>query len=71
MLGRGAPLRNDITDGEVKKFKSDYVCTKKKASSQGGVHPPPLDPPLMLLCDKFQIASLADFNMKANLVIEW
>ena len=44
------PLRNDVTDGEVKKFKSEYVYTKKKASSQGGgVRTPctlPLDPPL-------------------------
>ena len=41
--------------------------------SRGGVRTPCtlLDRPLMLLCDKFQIASLADFNMKANLVIEW
>ena len=49
-LGGGAPLRNDVTDGEVKKFKSEYVYTKKKASSQGGgVRTPctlPLDPPL-------------------------
>ena len=48
-LGGGAPLRNDITDGEVKKKKIKYVYTKKKASSQGGVHTPctlPLDPPL-------------------------
>ena len=48
-LGGGAPLRNDITDGEVKK-KIKYVYTKKKASSQGGVRTPctlPLDPPLV------------------------
>ena len=47
-LGGGAPLRNDITDGEVKK-KIKYVYTKKKASSQEGVRTPctfPLDPPL-------------------------
>ena len=51
-LGGGAPLRNDVTDGEVKKFKSEYVYPKKKASSQGGVRTPctlPLDPPLYLL----------------------
>ena len=34
--GGGTPLRNDVTDGEVKKFKSEYVYTNKKASSQGG-----------------------------------
>ena len=48
---RGAPLRNDVTDGEVKKFNSEYVYTKKKASSQGwgGGSIPctlPLDAPL-------------------------
>ena len=44
-LGGGAPLRNDVTDGEVKKIKSECVYTKKKASSQGGVaHPLPLSP---------------------------
>ena len=47
----GASLRNDVTDGEVKNFKSEYVYAKKKASSQGGegVRTPctlPLDPPL-------------------------
>ena len=45
-LGGGAPVRNDVTDGEVKKkIKSEYVDTKKKASSQGegGAHP--LHPP--------------------------
>ena len=26
-LGGGAPLRNDVTDGEVKKIKSEYVDT--------------------------------------------
>ena len=40
----------DVTDGEVKKIKGQYVDTKKKASSQGGgVRTPctlPLDPPL-------------------------
>ena len=48
-LGGGAPLRNDITDGEVKKKKIKYVYTKKKASSQGGgahpLHPPPRSAP--------------------------
>ena len=47
-LGGGAPLRNDITDGEVKK-KIKYVYTKKKAPSQGGgahpLHPPPRSAP--------------------------
>ena len=34
-VGGGAPLRNDVADGEVKKkIKSKYVYTKKKASSQ-------------------------------------
>ena len=48
-LRRGAPLGNDVTDGEVKKIKSEYLYTKKKASSQVGEgggsahpqHPPP------------------------------
>ena len=47
-LGGDAPLRNDVTNGEVKKIKSEYVYTKKKASSQQGgwrgvhpLHPPP------------------------------
>ena len=49
-LGGGAPLRNDITDGEVKKKKFKYVYTKKKASSRGGggahpLHPPPRSAP--------------------------
>ena len=48
--GRGVPLRNDVTDGEVKKIKSEYVYTKTKASSHGrGGGAPytlPLDPPL-------------------------
>ena len=35
-LGGGAPIRNDVPDGKVKKIKSEYVYTKKKASSQGG-----------------------------------
>ena len=39
-LGGGAPPRNDLTDGEVKKIKSEYVYTKKKASSQGEVRIP-------------------------------
>ena len=44
-LGGGAPLRNDITDGEVKKkIKIKYVYTKKKASSQGGCAPPAPSP---------------------------
>ena len=35
-VGGGAPLRNDVADGEVK-----YVYTKKKASSQEGrLHTP-------------------------------
>ena len=58
-LRRGAPLRNDVTDGEVKKFKSQNVYTKTKASSQGRrVRTPctlPLDPPLLshrLVCSR-------------------
>ena len=43
-LGRGAPLRNDVTDGEVKKkeIKTEHVYTKTKASFQreGGVRTP-------------------------------
>ena len=50
-LGGSAPLRNDVTDGEVKKCKREYVNTKTKTSSQGGGggRTPctlPLDPPL-------------------------
>ena len=49
-LRGGAPLMNEVADREVKKFKSEYVYTTKKASSQGGgVRTPctlPLDPPL-------------------------
>ena len=50
-LGGGAPLRSDVTDGEVKKkIKSEYVYTEKKVSSQGGRvctnSTLPLDPPL-------------------------
>ena len=50
-LGGGAPLRNDVTDGGVKDFKSEYVYTKKKGSSQEGeggahpLHPPPRSAP--------------------------
>ena len=45
-LGGGAPLRNDVTDGEVKRYKSKYVYMKKKASSQGGGGcAPPAPPP--------------------------
>ena len=43
-LGGGAPLRNDVTDGEVKHFKSEYIYTKTKASSQGGVRTPAPSP---------------------------
>ena len=46
-LGGGAPQRNDVTDVEVKKkIKSEYVYTKKKASSQrgGGCTPPAASP---------------------------
>ena len=42
-------LRNDATDGEAKKIKSEYIYTKKKASSQGKgahpLHPPPRSAP--------------------------
>ena len=52
-LGGGAPLRNDVTDREVKNFKSGYLYTKKKASSrEGGGHTPctlPLDLPLLCI----------------------
>ena len=46
-LGGGAPLRNDATDGEVKKIKSEYIYTKKKASfflGGGGCAPPAPSP---------------------------
>ena len=43
-LGGGAPLRNDVTDGEVKKkeIKTEHVYTKTRASFQreGGVRTP-------------------------------
>ena len=39
-LRRGAPLRNDVTDCEVKNFKSEYVDIKTKALSKGGVCTP-------------------------------
>ena len=45
-LRRGPPLRNDVIDGEVKNFKSDYLYRKKNASSQGGGGSHPLYPPL-------------------------
>ena len=52
-FGGGAPLRNDVTDDEVKTFKSENVYTKKKlhlrgGRGKGGAHPCtlPLDPPL-------------------------
>ena len=51
-LRRGVPLRNDVIDSEAKKIKSEYVYTKMKASSQGGMRTPctlPLDPPLQLV----------------------
>ena len=35
-LGGGAPLRNDVPDGEVKKIKSEYVYKKKKVFISGG-----------------------------------
>ena len=45
-LGGGAPLRNDVTDREVKNFKSGYLYTKKKASSrEGGGGTPPAPSP--------------------------
>ena len=54
-LGGGAPLRDDVTDGDLKNFKSEYIYkayTKTKASSRGGgVHIPctlSLDPPLLI-----------------------
>ena len=54
-LGGGAPLRNDVSNGEVNKSKSEYVYTKKKVASQrvlgGGWRTPctlSLDPPLEL-----------------------
>ena len=47
-LRRGCTSKNDVTDGEVEKIKSEYVCMKTKVSSQEGVRTPrtlPLDPP--------------------------
>ena len=35
LLGGVAPLRNDVSNGEVNKSKSEYVYTKKKVASQG------------------------------------
>ena len=44
-LGGGAPLRNDITDGEVKKKKSNTYTRRRKLHLRGGgahpLHPPP------------------------------
>ena len=45
-LGGGALLRNDVTDEKRIRiyeyvYKSEYVYTKKQASSQGGVRTPP------------------------------
>ena len=48
-LEGGAPLTNDVTDGELKKFKSEYVYMKKKTLFQGvgayPLHPPPRSAP--------------------------
>ena len=49
----GAPLRKDVTDSELKKIKSEYVYTKKKAFISGGrgkcAPPAPPGPPLQQL----------------------
>ena len=50
-LGGGVPLRNDVTEGEVKKFeKRIRTCIYEESFiSGGGAHTPytlPLDPPL-------------------------
>ena len=53
----------DVTDGEVKKIKGQYVDTKKKASSQGGggahpLHPTPRSAPVLhYFCSVFIIKS--------------
>ena len=76
-LRRGAPLRDDVTDGEVKKFKSEYVYTRTKASSQeGGVgggmdahplHPPPGSAPATF-CKVLQ--TLSKFYVKILITIK-
>ena len=42
-LGGGAPLRNDITDGEVKKTNQIRIHEEESFISGGGAHP--LHPP--------------------------
>ena len=53
-LGGGAPLRNDVTDGEVKKFQKLIRIYEEESfiSGGGGVRTPctlPLDPSLQHL----------------------
>ena len=44
-LGGGAPLRNDVTDGEVKKkLKSNTYTRRRKLHLRGGAHPPAPSP---------------------------
>ena len=44
-LGGGAPLRNDITDGEVKKKKSNTYTRRRKLHLRGGGGAPPAPSP--------------------------
>ena len=49
-LRRGAPLRNDVTDGEVKNLKQVRLYEDESFISGEGVRTPctlPLDPPLL------------------------
>ena len=70
-LGGGAPLIDDVTDGKVKKFNSEYVYTKTKASSQGKgsapLHPPPGSTPATF-CKVLQ--TLSKFHFKILITIK-
>ena len=73
-LGGGAPLMDDVTDGKVKKkFNSEYVYTKTKASSQEGgrdahpLHPPPGSTPVTF-CKVLQ--TLSKFHFKILITIK-
>ena len=49
-LGGGAPLRNDVTDGEVKKFQNLIRIYEEESFVSGGdahpLHPPPRSAPV-------------------------
>ena len=64
---------DDATDGKVKKFNSEYVYTKTKASSQEGgrdahpLHPPPGSAPATF-CKVLQ--TLSKFYVKILITIK-